>query len=474
MNNADVITGGGGEYPTTSLLSYYVRGTYNFENRYYFSGIFRADGSSRFAEGNQWGYFPAVSAGWRISSEDFMSGSSFISNMKLNVGYGQLGNQNVGPFQYLNIYKKDAKYIIDGNNVTGTRLSSFANPDITWETTTTLNILLETAFMDDRIILDVAYFDKKTTDMLLAPVKHYTAGTVALPFANTGEMSNTGVEIELSYNNQFGDFGFNAGVNATFQQNELLKLSEGIPYLEADGDFGVSRTYVGEPIASFYGWETDGIYQNQSQIDNDPNISDDPRRATITPGDVVFVDVNGDQLVDEKDRVHIGDGNPTALLGFFLDLSFKGFSLSTVFSGTAGQELYDQMMMRGINAPETDGSDRIMLERWTGEGSTNIWPRMSTTEFNQNYRYSELGLKSGNYVRMKDVTLGYSLPESLLDKLNIGKTRVFVSGRNLLTFTSYDGTDVEETSRGNNLTRGVIFNNYPTSRTITFGLDVSF
>ncbi len=312
MNNADAIIGQGNEYPTTSLLSYYIRGTYNYESKYYFQATVRADGSSRFAEDNQWGYFPAVSAGWRISGEDFMSGSTGISNLKLNASYGQLGNQNVTPFQYLNIYKKDAKYYLNNTPVTGTKLSSFANPDITWETTTTLNILLETAFLDNKLNLDIAYFDKITTDMLLPAVKHYTSGTVSLPDANTGEMSNKGFEIEVYWQDKVGDFGYGIGANATFLKNKLLKLYGEASYIERD----VSRTYEGEPISSFYGWETGGIYQNQGQIDGDANISSDPRKANITPGDVIFIDTNGDNLVDDKDRVHIGDGNPTALLGF--------------------------------------------------------------------------------------------------------------------------------------------------------------
>jgi TonB-linked SusC/RagA family outer membrane protein len=248
MDNADVVTAGGGEHATQSRLSYFIRATYNFENRYYLSGIMRADGSSIFADGKRWGYFPAVSAGWRISNEAFMNIDA-LSNLKLNAGWGQLGNSNVAPFQYLNIYAKDRKYIIDGNNVTGTRLSSFANPDITWETTTTLNILLETAWLDNKLQLDVAYFDKMTTDMLLASVKHYTSGTVALPDINSGEMRNKGWEVELSHNNQAGDWRYNIGLNLTFMENELTKLYGEGKFIEN----GVSRTYEGQPIASFYG-----------------------------------------------------------------------------------------------------------------------------------------------------------------------------------------------------------------------------
>jgi len=469
MDNADVVTAKGGRDNSTSLLSYFVRATYNFENRYYFSGIMRADGSSRFADGNRWGYFPAVSAGWRISNEAFMNIDA-LSNLKLNAGWGQLGNQNVDPFQYLNIYKKDRKYIIDGKNVTGTRLLSFANPDITWETTTTLNILLESAFLDNKIQLDVAWFDKKTTDMLLASVKHYTAGTVDLPDVNSGEMRNTGWEIELSHNNQVGDWGYNVGLNLTFVKNELTKLYGEGKYIEA----GVSRTYEGQPIASFFGWKTGGIYQDQGEINSDPNIANDPRRPDITPGDVIFLDQTGDGIIDSDDRVQIGDGNPSTLMGLYFNVSYKGLGLSGIFSGAYGHDLYDAVKNRTMKAPETDGWHADMINRWTGPGSTNEWPRMSTIEANQNYRYSELFLTSGNYTRLKDITLSYTLPQSLMSQLKMGDTRVYMSGRNLLTFTKFNGVDPEETERGNNLTRGVIQNRWPQAKTIVFGLDISF
>ena len=362
--------------------------------------------------------------------------------------------------------------MINGNNVTGTRLSSFANPDITWETTTTLNILLETAFLNDRLGLDVAYFDKTTTDMLLPSIKHYTSGVVALPDANTGEMNNSGVEVELSFRNYkpTSDWGYNIGVNLTFMQNKLVKLYGEGKYL----DYGVARTYEGQPIGSFYGWKTDGIYQNQGQIDGDPNISQDPRRPNITPGDVIFVDTNGDNLVDEQDRVNIGDGSPTTLLGIYFDVSFKGLTLSGVFSGAYGHDLYDMMMMRGINPTESDGMDQVTIERWHGEGTSNKIPKMSTIQANQNYRYSELGLKSGNYTRLKDLSLSYAFPSALLNPMRLSNARIYIAGRNLLTFTGFDGVDPEETGLGTNLQRGLIYNNYPQSRTFIVGIDFTF
>src|SRR5690606_36569343 len=470
MDNASILTGNGNDYMATGLASAFVRGTYSYNNNYYLSGLSRADGSSRFADGNCWGYFPSISGGWRISNESFLEDDPIISNMKLNVGWGQLGNQNVSAFQYLNVYSKDIKYILNDTNLTGTRLASFANPDITWETTSALNVLLELGLFEDKFNLNVAYFDRLTSDMLIPLPGLNTAGLVAIPDSNIGEMRNSGFEIEPSYSGQIGDLSFELGANATIIKNEVTKLYGASKFISG-GD--QTRTYEGEPISSFYGWKTDGIYQTQAEIDNDPYISNDTRRANITPGDVRFVDTNGDNIVDEQDRVHIGDANPSLLLGFNIDLRYKGFDFSTVFSGAFGHELYDAMMMRGIDPTQSGNMDAVAYQRWTGQGSSNKYPKMSTIRANDNYRVSELGLKSGNYLRMKDVVLGYTIPETLTEQIGISNLKFYISGRNLLTFTNFDGVDPEE-SGTNNLTRGVIFNNYPQSKSIVLGANITF
>ncbi len=470
MDNASIIRGNGNDYLATGLASAFVRGTYAYNNRYYLSAIFRADGSSRFADGNRWGYFPSISGGWRISNENFLREDPTISNMKLNVGWGQLGNQNVSAFQYLNTYSKDIRYVLNDTNLTGTRLASFANPDITWETTSALNILLELGLFKNKLNLDVAYFDRLTSDMLIPLPGLNTAGLVAIPDSNIGEMRNSGFEIEPSYIGQVGDLSFELGVNATIIKNEVTKLYGSSKFISGGAQ---TRTYEGEPISSFYGWKTDGIYQNQSEIDNDTNISLDPRKADITPGDVRFVDTNGDNIVDEQDRVHIGDANPSLLLGFHADLSYKGFDFSAVFSGAFGHQLYDAMMMRGIDPTQSANMDAVAYQRWTGEGTSNKYPRMSTIRANDNYRVSELGLKSGNYMRMKDVVLGYTIPKTLTEQIGLSNLKFYISGRNLLTITKFDGVDPEE-SGTSNLTRGVIFNNYPQSKSVVLGANIAF
>lgn len=470
MSNAATTRVEGNEYPSTGLTSAFFRGTYGYKDKYYASAIFRADGSSRFADGKRWGYFPSVSAGWRISNEDFLRDNALISNMKLNVGWGQLGNQNVDAFQYLNVYQKDVKYVLGGTNLTGTRLASFANTDITWETTSSLNVLLELGLFQNKLNMDIAYFDKRTKNMLIPLPSLLASGTVSIPDFNAGEMRNYGLEIEPSYSSQIGNVSFDLGLNLTFLQNEVTKLYGEAKYISSNE---YNRTYQGQAVGTFYGWKTDGIYQNQTEVDGDPNISEDPRKIYITPGDVRFVDVNGDNMVDEKDRVKIGNPNPKMLLGFNLGVSYKGFNLSTVFSGSLGHQVYDAMMVRGIDPTQSGNMDAVSYERWTGEGSTNKYPRMSTIRANNNYRVSELGIKSGDYVRMKDATLGYTVPETASKAIGLSRLRVYLSGRNLLTFTKFDGVDPEE-SGSDNLNRGVILNNTPQSKSLVLGLDITF
>ena len=476
MNNAGFITGSGTSYPSTALASGFIRGNYNYNDVYYLSAIFRADGSSRFAEGKRWGYFPSISGGWRVSGEEFMKGIEAISNMKLNVGWGKLGNQNVAPFQYLSTYLKNQRYIFDGNKLTGTALSSFANPEITWETTATSNVLLETAFLKNTIHLNVAWFNRKTSDMLIPEVAQGTSGLVRIPDSNIGEMTNKGFEIEPSYNGHIGKVSFNVGMNMTLIKNKVTKLYGKGKFIGAGVTWGglpVTRTFEGEPISSFYGWKTAGIYQTEAEIDSDPNISSDANKANITPGDVRFVDVNGDHKVNENDRVHIGDANPHMLLGFNLDLAYKGFSFSAVFNGAYGHQVYNSMMMRGLDPTQAGNMDAIAWQRWTGPGTSNKWPKMSTVRANDNYRNSDLGIQSGDYMRLKDLVFGYTIPKGLTQKFGIGNVKFYVTGRNLLTFTNYYGVDPEE-SGASTLERGIILNNYPQSKSVVFGIDVTF
>ena len=471
LNNAQVLTGSGSPIDPTSLVSFFARANYNFDDKYYLSGTIRADGSSRFAEGNQWGNFPGVSAAWRISNEKFMSKFNKISNLKLNASWGQLGDQNVRPFQYLDVYVKDQTYILGGQNVTGTRPSSFANPDITWETSEVLNLLVELGLFNDRITLEAGYFDKKTKGMLIPTIRQYTMGSIGIPDSNIGDMENKGFEFMLSTVQRIGkNLQLNAGINTSFIKNKLVRLNGDNSFIAS----GPARSYEGGVLSAFYGWKTNGIYQTQDEINTSVDIKNDSRKANIKPGDVRFVDINGDGLINDNDRTQIGDSNPSMIYGFNLGLGYKGFNFSANFSGLMGYDVYNSIQMRNMQANDKFNMDAEALQRWTGPGTSNKWPRLSRVATNQNYRDSDLAIMSADYLRLKDLVFGYTVPTKYLRTIGIQNARLYLSGRNLLTFTNANLVDPEESSGFSNLRRGIIYTEYPQSKNISFGLDLTF
>lgn len=472
LKNAYRTESTGSDNPTQALASYFARANYNYRDRYFLSGTIRADGSSKFAKGHRWGVFPAISAGWRISGERFMEDLGFVSNFKVNLNWGRLGNQNVAGFQYLNLYVKDQRYLLNDGQITGTRLSRLASPEITWETSEMLNALVEIGLFQGKLNANIAYFDKRTFNMLVPTISMGTVGTVEIPDSNIGEIRNQGMELELSHYNSVGDFSYNVGINTTFMKNILSKLYGTNNFIS--GGTGIARSYEGEPLGSFYGWKTDGIYQTQGEIDGDSNIANDPRKGNITPGDIRFLDINGDNIVDERDRTNIGNANPKALVGLNLSADYKGFDFAVVFSGALGYKLYDAMMVRGVNPLQSFNMDKVALERWHGPGTSNTIPKMSTINANQNFRTSELGIKSGNYVRLKNLVFGYTVPNALASRIRASKLRVYVTGVNLLTLTKFDGVDPEVGLSAGNLQRGVVYNEYPQSKSFIVGLNLNF
>jgi TonB-linked SusC/RagA family outer membrane protein len=462
----------------SSLQSGFARLFYDFDSRYLATVTFRADGSSKFAPGKQWGYFPAFSLGWRITSEKFMKNITWINNLKLTGGYGELGNQNVLPFQYLSLIKigstyENGGYAFGGSGVSGAAVTSIANPDITWERTAMTNITLDAGFLNNQLNTTLTYFNKNTKDMLISPPVVGSAGSVAIPNQNIGTMNNKGVEVEINY--QGGDkLKYSFGANASFIKNKVTKLN-------GDGTFigstvygrssqEISRTYQGQPIASFYGWKTNGLYQTQAEIDNDPALKNDSRKANIKPGDVRFLDLNGDGQIDGNDRTNLGNPNPNATVGLQGSLSYKGFDFSANFTGVFGVSLYNADRMQGIDPTYPFNLYAEDLNRWTGPGTSNSIPRMSLDRANDNYRTSDLFVESGNYVALKNATLGYTLPASWAKKATLKSVRLYASGQNIFFITNYKGYTPELGYTNGNLQRGVDVAQYPTVRTITFGI----
>ena len=462
----------------TALQSVFGRAFYDYDGRFLATMTFRADGSSRFAPGNRWGYFPAFSVGWRISNEKFMKDQDWISNLKLTGGWGELGNQNVDPFQYVSViavgngYGTNG-YTFGGAGYNGAAIVKTANPLITWERAAMTNISLEAGFLQNKLSTVVTYFDKNTNKMLVPSVQVGTAGRVTAPDQNIANMNNHGVELELNY--QGGDeLKYSVGGNASFIKNTVTKLYGANAYISSTvygrSSQEISRTYEGQPIASFYGWKTAGLYQTQADIDNDPYLKNDTRKASIKPGDVRFVDVNGDGIIDGKDRTYLGNPNPKATVGLQGSLSYKNFDLAVNFTGVFGVSLYNADRMQGIDPTYSFNLYADDLNRWTGAGTSNTIPRLSVDRANDNYRTSDLFVENGSYLSLKNLTIGYTIPGKLMKKTTLNNLRFYVTGQNVFMITSYTGYTPELGYTNGNRQRGVDVAQYPSVRSFTFGL----
>ncbi|MFN5422050.1 MAG: SusC/RagA family TonB-linked outer membrane protein, partial [bacterium] len=435
--------------------------------------------SSKFAPGNRWGYFPAFSAGWRISNEKFFD-VSFINDLKLTAGWGQLGNQNVSSLQYLALIGNVGQYSFGNANVIGLAQRRLPNYLISWETAEMANVGLSGELFNRSLSFNINYFDKTTRDMLLAPPTIGTVGRLSIPDKNVGELKNSGIEIDLSYNNKIGQVSYRIGGNAAFIKNKVVKLFDGnyigtTPY----GRMGqeISRTYEGLPIGIFYGWKTDGLYQTAQEISSDRNISNDQRRidGMIQPGDVRFVDINGDGKITEADRTNIGSPHPKMVYGFNTDFNYKNFDLSLFFLGNAGVKLFNADRMQGIDPTYPFNMYAETINRWNGANTSNSIPRMTTKRNNLNHRTSDLFIEDGSFLRLKNLSLGYTLNESVAKRIGVNRIKVYVTGQNVLTFTKYSGLDPElGYANDGNRQLGVDYAQYPQSRSWIFGLNVTF
>ena len=471
------------------LESVFGRLNYQYDDRYLFTFTYRADGSSRFADGNRWGYFPAFSAGWRVSNESFWN-VDFINSLKLTGGWGQLGNQNVRRNQFIATISPGTRTSFGGQETIGSAITFIPNSQIGWETSEMTDFGIEAGLFNNRLVLDLGYFIKDTGDMLLPLPLVGALGNPRDGSAdfNVGELRNSGFEMEINYRGSIGEnITYSIGGNASFIKNEVTALNA--PFLESRPFYGrqnveVARTVEGEPLASFFGWVADGLYQNQAEIDSDPGLANDPRRAQglIQPGDVRFRDLDGNGLINDEDRSFIGNPHPDVVYGINASLAYKGFDLNVLFLGEAGRDIYNADRIAGL---DTDAPFNLYAEsanRWTGEGTTNSIPRVSNLDTNENYRSSTLFVENAGFFRLKNIALGYSLPNKVIDRLGLSRVRLYVTGQNVFTITDYSGLDPElgitSSASGNGQFANGQFNvdtaQYPQARTFTLGLMVDF
>ena len=475
-------SGGTGGYDHQRLASYFFRFDYNFDERYMIEFTIRRDGSSRFGPGHKWATFPAVSAGWNITNEPwFREGRpDWINQLKIRASWGRNGNENIGNFRYASLMDTGQEYYFGigaapyGNMYSGASPAALANPTIRWEESEQVDVGFDARFFGDRLSFGYDFYNKRTKGMLMdKPIPAYVGQ--GAPMSNLGDMRNWGHEFEISWQHQVGDFHYSISANASLLRNRLINLGNesGEAVYQSNGASGIGD-YVkgsnGMVWPYFYGMKTNGIFQNWAEVESYRDPDGNLMQPNAQPGDVRFVDVNGDGYVNDNDRTMIGKGMPDWTAGLTMSADWKGIDLTLFFQGSFGNDVFDYCMRGDIPAQNRPG---WVLDRWIGEGTSNRIPRMTNANPNQNWRSSDLWVKDGSFVRLKTAQLGYTFPAKWMKVVFIKNFRVYVAGENLLTFTKYEGFDPEMASDGYT-TIGVDRGIYPQSRTITLGASITF
>lgn len=466
----------GGAFDPTTLASYFGRLSYNYDERYMLQVTVRRDGSSNFGPNNKWATFPSVSLGWNITNEKWMDQRpSWLTNTKLRLSWGKNGNENIGAFRYMANVAIGNNYVFGTPGyqsiVMGSKPSGTPNKDLKWEESEQYDAGLDFGFFNNALTFTVDYFYKKTNGMLKEmSIPSYLGESK--PWGNVGSMKNEGVELELGYKFNKGDWNFRISANASYLKNELINLgnADGFEMYDNVHQIGnVSRAENGMPYPYFYGYKTNGIFQNKEQIDAYVNDKGQKLQPNAVPGDVIFVDFDKNGEINDKDKTMIGKGTPDWTFGLNLNASWKNIDFSMLLSGAMGQEIMDvtrRLDCRYVNLPAE------FMNRWHGEGTSNTMPRFSWANNNDNWRVSDLYVHNGSYARIKNIQLGYTLPSYLTQKIFIQKLRFYVAAENLLTMTSYKGLDPELNGdeRSNGIDRGY----YPQARTFTVGVNLNF
>ncbi|WP_111707417.1 TonB-dependent receptor [Lutibacter citreus] len=466
-----------GTISNSKLSSFFGRLNYNFDERYLITGTYRVDGSSRFGDNNRWAKFPSLALGWNIHNESFYNLKE-INQVKFRLGWGETGNQNIPGTATYNILNIGTNAVFANDETSlGVAPLRFGNPDLKWETTITKNIGADFALLSNALTFSVDYFIKSTKDMLLETPVATSSGYEQNPYTNVGDIENKGFELTANYKKQIKDFYFNIGGNIATLKNKVIKLASGDGVIQAGQASGglsnMSRTQAGHPLASFYGYEMIGIFQNQEEIDNYPHI------AGTKPGDVKYKDINGaegdpDGIIDNKDMTYIGSPFPDFTYGLNIDMKYKQFDFTAFFQGSQGNDIFDATDANLMTSTITNFRDK-MLNRWTGDGTSNSIPRVTHKNQTINSLQSSRYIKDGSYLRLKNVQLGYTFPEGIVK--NVNDIHIYIAAQNLFTITNYDGLDPElgiDASRNQLLAIGIDEGRYPSVRTFSLGLNINF
>ncbi|MBS4014361.1 MAG: TonB-dependent receptor [Bacteroidetes bacterium] len=455
-----------------SLLSQFGRILYDYKSKYAFNFTLRRDGSSRFGENNRYGIFPSLGASWVISDEDFFPSLGRLEIVKLRASWGVNGNELIGDFQFLSTMNSSRGYIFGDGRAFGTSPSYIANPDIRWEESEQIDIAIDFGAFDNRLTGTIDYYKKTTKGLLeIIPIPAHVGNDP--PVANVGSVENKGIEMSLNWRQNKNNLSYSIGANASYNINTMINIGneEGVLPGATWAVAGmVTRTEMGYPIAYFYGYVTDGIFQNMNEVYQHINSNGTPLQPNAKPGDVRFVDVNGDGVINDKDRTMIGNPTPKWVFGMDGNFRYKQFDIGFLIIGTYGNDIFNGMQRRDLRY-----TNRTVdaLDRWTEEGSSDTTPRYTWIDVNNNERISDLYIEDGSFVRLKNIQIGYTVPAKILKRIKSNNCRIYFSIENLLTFTNYTGADPEIGAMSSfdiGIDRGV----YPQARTYRLGTTISF
>lgn len=456
-----------------TVSSLFARVNYNYQEKYLLEALIRRDGSSRFGSNNKYGVFPSFSLGWVASKEDFLADVDAIDMLKFRGGYGVVGNDNIGDFAYISTVGGGRNYTIGLTDMytVGYSPNAPSNPDLKWEETSQANIGFDMTFLN-RVSVTFDWYNKKTNGILQNPRIPFYVGAIGNPAANVADMKNTGVELEVGYNNRWGEVDFSLNGNASYVRNEVTNIGAGVSFINGASfqasSYNITRTMVGQPFNSFYGFETMGIFQTQAEIDAYTNADGGLIQPNARPGDFKWADLNNDGMIDGDDRTFIGDPTPTWAFGFTLNVAYKGFDAVVFGQGVAGNKIFQGLRRLDIN--NANYSTKA-LGRWTGAGSSSSYPRLSDNDPNNNFANpSDFYLEDGDFFRLKTLQLGYTVPSLWTNQIGLQKARIYVMSENLFTLTKYSGFDPEIGGGILSIDRGI----YPQARSFMVGLNVTF
>ena len=459
-----------------SLVSYLGRLMYNYDERYYLTASVRVDGSSKFPSGSKYATFPSVSGAWRISGENFMKNQIVFDDLKLRLGWGKVGNQNISNDAYISSVGT-TRYVFgtDATTTVGTAVNRIGNTQVRWETVEDFNIGVDMAFLKNRLKVTADWYTKKSHDMLMQKENLLVLGLPAWNgrmWENIGSMKATGWELGFNWQDQIKDFTYGASLNLSSVRNKAVNLNGNYIYTGShNGDY-IIRNEEGLPISQFYGYVVDGLFQNQTEVTSYTNEYGEAMQPNAQPGDFRYKDINLDGKIDENDKTYIGNPFPDLMVGFNLNAAYKGFDFQAQFYGTFGNDIYNLNKERYFGVNGSNVLAGTLNAAWHGEGTSYDIPRLSVDDPNGNYtKPSSYFVESGSYFRCKLLQIGYTLPKSVMGNVQL---RVSLSAQNLFTITGYSGMDPETASMGSATEAGIDWTGYPNPRTILLGLNLNF